>query len=287
MAFTPSKRRVSDAENKLRLLCCLDALGAITPVQLWLFVASLDLMAYIPMQLLLHELISGGDVEPGTGALQELLFLTSQGRNSLKLFNQRVMASDRRQIRDAAAAYRAELLRKAPVHTAYEMAQAGDYRVLLSLQECELPLLTIRIATERREFAAGAIERFEKVAGHILRILYNLELSPRDWEGEASKGTGALETDLNGASMESHSRHEHTVSALLLHPLAKITLSLLLPDEYVARAYLHAFSTRAVTEKAACQLMDLLCLNSGKSNQPEGDAASKSGPGGSSQVSYR
>ena len=56
MPFLSPKRRVSDAENKLRLLLCLRALGMATSDQLWPFVAELELMEYLPYCLLLDEL---------------------------------------------------------------------------------------------------------------------------------------------------------------------------------------------------------------------------------------
>jgi len=260
MALTPPKRRVSDAENKLRLLFCIDALGPVTPAQLWPFAASLELMEYILMQQLLHELISGGDVEMGEGALRERLFLTRQGHNAFQLFNRRVMASDRRQIREAAAAYRVELQRRARARMSYEMAQGGDYRVRLSLQEGELPLLVLRLATESREYAASAIERFEGVAAPILRLLYSLETSLGEAGEEVSEGEDALAADSGSirTTLQSHSLHEHTVTALLPHPRATITLSLLLPDGHTAQAYQRAFSQKAVAEETARQLMALL-----------------------------
>ncbi|MCL1855731.1 MAG: DUF4364 family protein [Clostridia bacterium] len=263
MALAPPKRRVSDAENKLRLLCCIDALGAVTPAQLWPFVASLELMEYIPMQLLLHELISGGDVGMGAGALREHLLLTRQGHSSFQLFYRHIMASDRRQIREAAAAYRAELQRRARAHTAYELAQGGNYRVRLTLQEGELPLLVLRLATESRECAAGAIGHFEGAAAQILKHLYSLETY---WGEDGKEGPPAADSESEGATLQSHSRFEHTVTAVLPHTQAKITLALLLPDEHTARAYKRTLSQKAVAEETARRLMTLLCTEGGSLN---------------------
>ena len=65
MPFLSPKRRVSDAENKLRLLLCLRALGMATSDQLWPFVAELELMEYLPYCLLLDELNRSGRLRPG------------------------------------------------------------------------------------------------------------------------------------------------------------------------------------------------------------------------------
>ena len=246
MPIVPPKRQVSDAENKLRLLCCVDALGTATPAQLWSFVASLELMGYVPMQLLLHELIAGGDLVKGENALQDQLFLTPQGHKAFALFDKRIMASDRRQIKEAAPAYRAELRRRAQVHAAYEIAKPGEYRVVLSLQEGELPLLTLRIATSNRNCADKAIHCFEGQAAAILALLYAIDISTEPAMPLA-------------ATLQSHSMYEHTVTALLPHPQAEITLSLLLPDAHAAEAYQAVLSDPDGRREIAKQLLALLC----------------------------
>lgn len=80
MPFLSPKRRVSDAENKLRLLLCLRALGMATSDQLWPFVAELELMEYLPYCLLLDELKKDGEVAQGRCALEGVLYLTPKGR---------------------------------------------------------------------------------------------------------------------------------------------------------------------------------------------------------------
>ena len=79
MPFLSPKRRVSDAENKLRLLLCLRALGMATSDQLWPFVAELELMEYLPYCLLLDELKKDGEVAQGRCALEGVLYLTPKG----------------------------------------------------------------------------------------------------------------------------------------------------------------------------------------------------------------
>ena len=55
MPLLSPKRRVSDVENKLRVLFCLKALGLVTQEQLWPIVARMELMDYLPFCLLLDE----------------------------------------------------------------------------------------------------------------------------------------------------------------------------------------------------------------------------------------
>ena len=71
-----AKRHISDAENRLRLLLCIDALGLCTREELWPFVAKLELMEYMPMCLYLDELLRDGSLMEGQHAVQGVLFLT-------------------------------------------------------------------------------------------------------------------------------------------------------------------------------------------------------------------
>lgn len=254
MPLTLPRRKVSDEENKLRLLCCINALGAVTPAQLWPFVASLELMEYLSMQLLLHELLEGGDLEEGALALAQQLFLTQQGREALGLFGARIMDSDRRRIRAAAAPYRARLRHRAQVRAVYESAQAGEYRVLLSLREGELPLFSLRLSTPCRDIAARALGRFEEKASLLLAYVYGLGT------GEEGERVCPRENPaLPSPSLQSHSRHEHTVTALLPHPQASLSLSLLLPDLFAAQAYRRMLASPSLAEEAARRMMALLC----------------------------
>lgn len=251
MPLKPPGRRVSDAENKLRLLCCVEALGTVTETQLWPFVAALALMDYMPMQLYLHELLSGGDLETGAHALKEQLFVSAQGRDTLRLFRHRVLPSDQEQIAGAAPAYRAKLLERSQVKAVYEMASPGDYRALLELRDGELPTLTIRIATQSRDLASRAIHAFPTKAAQLLTYLYGLIPS-----ADASIPGGLLERK---PSLTFHSAHEYTVTAVLSHPRADITLGLLLPDEQSALAYQTALSSPSVMETAAQWVLEMLC----------------------------
>ena len=58
MPLFSTRRKISDTENKLRLLYCLNALGMATQEELWPFAAQLDLMDYVPLCVYLDELRS-------------------------------------------------------------------------------------------------------------------------------------------------------------------------------------------------------------------------------------
>lgn len=255
MPLSPPKRQVSDTENKLRLLCCLNSLGAVTEVQLWPFVASLELMEYIPMQLLLHELLAGGDVEVGTLALHQQLFLTDQGKKTLHLFMGRVMPSDVERIAQAAPAYRAGLLQRSQVRAVYEQAQPGDYRVLLSLRDGDVPTFSLHLQTPSRDFAAQAIHAFETQAASILQYLYNLDTA------SFATGIKAVDATENSPTVTQHSAHEYTLTVPFSFAEGAITLALLLPSHQQADAYRQAFLHAEFAAACTQTIVQLLHTN--------------------------
>lgn len=257
MPLRSPKRRISDAENKLRLLYAVHVLGQVTETQLWPFVASLDLMDYIPMQLLLHELFTSGDLALGAEALSGLISLSAQGEDSLRLFKHRIMLSDREMMDSAAPAYRAQLEKRRQVRAVYESAREGDYHVLLSLTEGELPVLSIRVATASREYASRSLRAFESSAASILSYLYGLGPIAKASQEQAAKPEIKLESL---PTIVSHSPHEHTLTACLWYETVCFEISLLLPDFGSATALQCLFTSVKWQKEASERLFSLLCV---------------------------
>ena len=252
MQFPLPKRRVSDVENKLRLLYCIEALHQVTDTQLWPFVAELDLMEYMPMQLFLHELLSGGDLVMGAEALSGQISLSQKGQDTLRLFAHRVMPSDRELIDAAAPAYRAQLKKRREIKAVYETAREGDYHVLLSLAETELPLLTIRIGTASREYAAQSLRAFEQKASELLAYFYTLTSQGRPMEA-LSEGSDPLPL------IVTHSPREHSVTADLAADAVAFEITLLFPDASSAEAFQNVLALPKPKAQAADMLLASLC----------------------------
>ena len=254
MPLHPPKRNVSDAENKLRLLYCVHALEQTSETQLWPFVASLDLMDYMPMQLLLHELLSGGDLCIGAEALSDMISLSPQGQESLRLFEDRIMPSDRAQMDAAAPAYRAQLQKRRQVRTVYESARDEDYRVLLSLSEGELPTLKIRLQTASRAYAAKSLQAFEKTASTILSYLYGLDTT------EDAAQADAADAPCLAPALTVYSNREYVVTAQLSLPEVCFELALLLPTHRSALDFRLLLSSSVQQNETAQRLFSLLCV---------------------------
>jgi hypothetical protein len=257
MPFTSPKRIISDAENKLRLLDCVRALEQVTETQLWPFVASLQLMEYIPMQLFLHELLLSGDLDTGVEALSGLISLSPQGQETLRLFAHRVMPSDRERIDRAAPAYRSQMQKRRQIRAIYESAREGDYHMLFSISDGEVPTLSIRMQTVSRELATQSLHAFEMRAASILAYLYSLDMSV------VSEEESANHADVSRPVLTTHSPREHTVTAMLSAEGVRFELALLLPGIDAATRFMGFLSLPARQKAVAERLFALLCGTDG------------------------
>ncbi len=216
------KRHPSDTESKLTLLCCVSALESADESELWTFIAERELMEYVPMRLCLHALLDGGELTRGAGALTKRFLVSAKGRRTLELFDNRIPAHTRERIAAEAPAYRTRMVQRRQVRVSYDSAQAGEYRLRMTLNEAELPTLCIVLATDKRELAARAAGRFESRAPELLTYLYGLN------------GPGAVPEN---ARITAHSAGEFTATARLTCGDAQWELSLLLPSRERAERF--------------------------------------------------
>ena len=175
--FSP-KRNISDTEYKLRVLCCLDALGMATQEQLWPFVAQLELMEYIPFCMFLGELKTGGAIAPARHALEGMLYLTPAGKEQLRLFSSRMPHTDQERIRQAAPGYAARLDERRLAKAAYERAPKGEYRASCSMNDGDVPTLFLRVNAADRELVQTAVKAFQQYVSRLFTLLYTLPFEP-------------------------------------------------------------------------------------------------------------
>ena len=174
MPFLSPKRRVSDAENKLRLLLCLRALGMATSDQLWPFVAGLELMEYLPYCLLLDELKKDGEVAQGRFALEGVPYLTPRGEKTLSLLRDKLTHTDCERIRAAAPAYAAGLNERRQAAAAYRRAEPGRYGAVGTVREGDVPALVLDADTPDEALARAVVRGFRACAPRLLTLLYTL-----------------------------------------------------------------------------------------------------------------
>ena len=235
MPFLSPKRRVSDAENKLRLLLCLRALGMATSDQLWPFVAELELMEYLPYCLLLDELKKDGEVAQGRCALEGVLYLTPKGEKTLSLLRDKLTHTDCRRIREAAPAYAAGTVRE------------GD-----------VPALVLDVRTPQEALARAVVHGFRTCAPRLLTLLYTL---PFEQDGGPLPVLPDEEEALRAAgeghpALVSYGGREHAAAVSLRNGETTFVVLLLLPTREAAQGWAAAACRAA--ETLAGQVMELL-----------------------------
>lgn len=264
MPLSYSERRVSDAENRLRLLYCIEALGLVTQEQLWPFVARLELMTYVDMCLYLDDLIRDGSLVKGRQAAKGALCLTDGGLQALSLFKKRMPAADRAQIDQAAPAYASALAEKRQVKAVYELAAQGRSRAACSITEGDLPTLLIKLDTSREALAAAAVQRFAQRAPKLLTLLYTLPQSRQSVEiaKDTPLGDGLDAGRLLSAVapdkplLHAFSSREVAAAFLAANAETELRLLLMLPSRAMAQSWLNdAFPQRDALLKALCALL--------------------------------
>ncbi len=226
------KRRVSDAENKLRLLFCLKCVGMATQEQLWPFVARLELMEYMPYCLLLDELRRDGAVAVGRHALSGVMYLTPQGESMLTLLHDKLLPRDRERIQAAAPAYAATLNERRVARAVYERAGEGLFGAALSVREDDVPTLHLRMVTPREALCRAAVSGFVTSAPGLMQLLYTLPFAPGAEALPVLSGAEeAMARAMDGqAALCAYGGREHSAAVPLMDGDTRYAALLLLPD---------------------------------------------------------
>ncbi len=243
MPLTSPKRRISDAEYRLRVLCCVNALGMATLEQLWPFVAQLELMDYMPLCVFVDELKKDGALDSGSHAIQGSLYLTEKGRRTLALFSERLPRADRERIEKAAPAYCARLNERLKVRAAHERSEDGESRVACTVREGDVPTLFLRILTRQRPLASAAMKRFRLCASHLMLLLYTLPCGGGDAPAVETAETLelAMKTAAPGRPMLcAYGKHEHSAVVCLRDTAATYVVALLMPGREAAARWASA-----------------------------------------------
>lgn len=247
MPLQSPKRKVTDAENKLRVLMCLAELGMATAEQLWPFVARLELMEYLPFCVFVDELKKDGAIAVGSHALEGVMYLTEQGEHTLRLFGGRVVPADRERIRAAAPAYAASLSERRQAQAAYERAPRGEYRVACTVREGDVPALFLRLATRDAALARKAAAGFRACAPRLLTLLYTLPFPAgrtRALPLAAAQGDALAMAAEGEPALCAYGGPERAACVRLRGREAVYTALLLLPDEAAAQSWAQAALSR-------------------------------------------
>ena len=237
MALFFPKRRVSDAENKLRLLLCLRALGMASSEQLWPFVAQLELMEYLPYCLLLDELKKAGVVALGRYALEGMLYLTPEGEKTLALLGDKLIPTDCERIRQAAP---------------------GAFHAVGTVREGDVPTLVLDVRTVDEALARAAVGGFRACAPRLLTLLYTLPFEEKGPDLPRRRGQEeALEEALAGhPGLLAYGGPERAAAVALREGGNAYGVLLLLPDRGAAQGW--AAAAEADGEALARRVTELI-----------------------------
>ena len=258
MALFFPKRRVSDAENKLRLLLCLRMLGMASSEQLWPFVAQLELMEYLPYCLLLDELKKAGVVAQGRYALEGMLYLTPEGEKTLALLGDKLIPTDCERIRQAAPAYAARLSERRQAGAAWHRAAPGAFHAVGTVREGDVPTLVLDVRTADEALARAAVGGFRACAPRLLTLLYTLPFEEKGPDLPRRRGQEeALEEALAGhPGLVAYGGPERAAAVALREGGNAYGVLLLLPDRGAAQGW--AAAAEADGEALARRVTELI-----------------------------
>ena len=242
MPFHSPKRRISDTENKLRVLFCLDAIGMATQEQLWPFVAQLELMEYLPFCMFVDELLHDGALAVGSHGHESVLYVTQAGKEQLALFAGKVVHADQERIRRFAPAYAAQLSARRQINAAYERTEGGWYRAVCTVREDDVPILLLRVATRDRRVADAAVDGFRSCAPQLLTLLYTVPCDPSTQNTPAAlEQEDALREAASGRiALCAFGGRKHSAAVCLTDGENRYTMLLLLPDAAMAWGWAQA-----------------------------------------------
>lgn len=259
MPLDSPKRKISDTENKLRVLFCLDKLGMATQEQLWPLVARMELMEYVPFCMFVDELKKTGAIAMGSCALEGMLYLTQTGRQQVTLFASRLLHAERERIAQEAARYRDELDVRKQLRAVYELAGDGRFSVVMALREGDVPTLFLRMNTSSAARAGESVRGFHLNAPRVLNHLYTLSPLPEaSAPCEPLSQDEAIESAAPGrAAVCAFGGREHAGVACVEADDTRYTVLLLLPTARMA--YEWARAADAAGPELARELTGLLC----------------------------
>ena len=171
-AAPPKERR--ETEDRLILLSAVSALGAATEDQLLRFCADSDLLPRFHFLLLLGDLRQEGLIASREGAEGRLLFLSPEGRETLRLFSSEIRPSLRARIQEKAPALRMRYRDERQLPAAWEETPNGFAVTLRALEEGQ-ETLSIRLFAETRgdaqRFCARWPDAAQEIYGALIRCL--------------------------------------------------------------------------------------------------------------------
>lgn len=169
-------RKVPGTEAKLRLLYLLDRLGCATREQLWVLVARLNIMEYIPCCEALQALCKTEALWAPNG-LDGMLALSAEGYDLLQTLLLQMPHSERMHMDRAAQEYRHTLDEEQSCIVYHEAPKDGLHAVRCTVGDSGEKLMELRISGPDAAVINAAADGFRTRAAQLLRKCYLLPIA--------------------------------------------------------------------------------------------------------------
>lgn len=166
------KRQPSQEENRLLLLYIFEKIGDMTATQLTRFCMEYEFIAYIDLQLLLAELIDGELIIRSNQHIA-IYTLSTQGRETLRLFETRIPHSRREFVDEKAVIWRERFRGERQVRT--EVWPTGDGSgsafAEMVVMEGDTLLFSLRMQAPSARDARQLCARFREQSAQVYQTI--------------------------------------------------------------------------------------------------------------------
>lgn len=164
---------LDESDRKLFTLLALHELGSCSHMQLLYFMFENDIMSFFDLSLALPELVDNGYAAKVAHPADNLYVITDAGRETLKMFANRIPHTKAELIKSTAPAWRERFIIEKQFVAKTTQNASGEYVLHLQLVDSAAPLMSIDIPLPERTLADHMEKRWTKYAGDIYQYILN------------------------------------------------------------------------------------------------------------------
>lgn len=162
---------------KLIVLYILDRVKfPLTKTQVCDFILEHDYTTYLTLQQAISELDEAGFINSNTVLNRTFLEISSEGRNTLSYFNNRLSDDIKGDINTYLRAHELELRNEVSILADYDKLTNGEYQASLQAKDKDVSLVEIKLCVPTEEIAARICEQWshknEQIYQYIMENLF-------------------------------------------------------------------------------------------------------------------
>lgn len=171
-------RRTPDDEQRLIVLCCLNALGPCTELQLLQFLFEYDVMNYFEMMFALNDLCDRGQAARTKKGAGYSYAVTAAGAEALLLFGNRVPPSVYTLLKKYGGEWKQRFRREAQNLAEINQTDRGEYALNLRVVEQDMDMMTLSFTLPTRDMARLIADRWPRRAAQIYAEIFRMLTEP-------------------------------------------------------------------------------------------------------------